>query len=113
MIHIELSDIYVYQPVSDDNFYKNKPFRMNITFSGPLRFIRDNWETSVQIKNIEVSEAVYNGKPLEKDVLEEIKCAIKTNLIFIVTVCTDETVKLSNDGLLEAAYEALDSLDIL
>jgi len=113
MIHIELNDMFIHQPVFDDKFYKDKPFRMNVIFSGPLRFIRDDWETSVQIKNIEVSEAVYDGKPLEKDALEEIECAIKANLMFIVTICTDETVKLSNDGLLEAAYEALDSLDIL
>jgi len=113
MIHIELNDMFIHQPVFDDKFYEDKPFRMSVIFSGPLRFIRDDWETSVQIEDIKVSEAVYDGKPLEKDVLEEIEYAIKANLMFIVTVCTDETVKLSNDGLLEAAYEALDGLDIL
>jgi len=113
MIHIDLANVYIHQPVFDDKFYEDKPFRMSVIFSGSLRFIKDDWETSIQIEDIKVSEAVYNGKALEKDVLEEIEYAIKANLMFIVTVCTDETVKLDNDGLLEAAYEALDNFGIL
>ncbi len=113
MIHIDLTNVYIHQLVFDDKFHNEKAFRMSVVFSGPLKYIRDDWEVDVQIKNIDVPEAAYNGKVLGKDVLEEIEYTIKANLVSIVTVCTDETVKLDNDGLLEAAYEALDNFGLL
>jgi len=113
MINIELRDIFIAQPVYDEDFYDGKPFNMSIVFSGPLRYIRSDWETDVQIKYVEVRIAEYNGEKLGDYVYKEIAEYIRKNLVYIVTVCTDESIKLDTDGLLEAAYEALNDLGIL
>ena len=106
MMNIEIADIYI-KMLIEDNDFDGKKFEMVVKMSGPLSYLHNDFESEAKVKNIEILRASLDGKELETNIREAIADEIRKNLFALITICTNEEIKLDKDGLIDIAYEVL------